>query len=40
MELAKLTGLAYAPKTEPVTADNAKGCCGGASADKTSTGCC
>ena len=40
MELAKLTGLACGPKTEPVTADSAKGCCGGASADKTSTGCC
>ena len=40
MELAKLTGIADASKDEPVTADSAKGCCGGSSANKSSSGCC
>lgn len=40
MELAKLTGVAYAPKVEDLTPNDAKGCCGGSSANKSSSGCC
>jgi len=39
-ELAKLTGVAYTAKAETAPNGSTKTCCGGSSAEKTSTGCC